>query len=469
MRKLLPILAALLVLPGLAAAEPVPITGEVTVAFGWVKNADGTKTNLAGKKLPFKAYPISTKRLEAVRTARKSAKRAPLFAPAKLSDFIRGNSAKPGEAPIPMMDSADTTVYEANAGTGYGYVENNPSSLDDINLISAAAGKPWSTMTFGMQYNLPTFSDFIIRWRCYETNIDNPPGQTDFSGEFADFGVRWNVSLGQGAHLVEINVAQAAVSTSDSSIFVAQQFRAPHPFGPGGTEDGEGTFKYGEVETVFNAFAPPTIGTSLDQFWYDWDPFPDGNYENSEIDLFEGNVANHVLTIKVASSGTVNQISPVNARMSIGTNPVGTLASVVSNDGTYFKVNADNSGARGFPVGGVEVDFWQLAPGTVTGIRLSGVAGTTIASADQGIDLYDFTNNTWVQVNVKTVGSGFNFFNEAYGGTVPYSHFVGVTNHPFFGNIPTVRARVRFLNNVYDIPRSWEMRLDHLQCSVTTG
>ena len=465
MRKLLPILAALLALPGLAAAEPGPITGEVTVAFGWVKKADGTKVNIAGKKFPYRAYPISTRKLDpthpnVIKRQRSSQSRS------SFKDFLEGNKNVGFGAYAP--DSADQIVYQADAGTGYGYVEDNPSSLDDINLTSAAAGKPWRTLAFGMQYHNSSFSPFIIRWRCYGTNTDNPPGQTDFADEFADFGVRWDVNLAAGGFFTEIDISQAAVSTSDSSIYIAQQFRDPHPTGPFGIEDGEGAFKLGQVDTIFNAFAPPTTGTSADQFWYDWDPAPDGLYENTEIDIFEGNVANHLLTLKVAASGSTSSLTPIDVRMGIGRNPSGNLQSIVSNDGNTFNVNPSHTVSRNSPVGSIEADFWQLATG-VNGIRISGKAGVNISGCNQSIDIYNFANNSWVHLNTASIPNGFNTFNEAYGGTIPIGNFIGSVNHPFFGNVNVIRARVRFINTTDLVPRNWEMKLDQLQCTVTTN
>ncbi len=462
MRKFLPLLAALIALPSFAAAQGAPISGEVTVAFGWVKKADGTKVNIAGKKLPFRATPIRTKNLTATnRELVQNGRELPaLENPLKklLSNVNTGSNPK---------EAADLIVYQADAGSNYGYVEFNPSSLDDINMISSGLNKPWSTMSFGMNYGSSSFSSFIIRWRCFKTNIDNPAPANDFSGEFADFGVKWTSALAQGSYVVEINVAQASVSTDDSSIYVAQQFREPRPNGQ--AEDGEGPFEYGVIDTVFNAGFPPTTGSSLDQFWYDWDPAPDGKYENTEIDVFDGNVANHVLTIKVASSGSVVSLTAADARKGIGRFVSGSLLSVLTaGDNNEFKINEDYFVARTSPVGSIEVDFIQTAQ-TITGIRVNGTAGVTISGCDQWVDIYDFTESKWVQLaSQPNIPNGSNTFNESYGGTVPLSHFTGVVNHPFFGPIPVIRARVRFKNTNFNVARNWQMKLDQLQCTVNT-
>ncbi|MFM9874533.1 MAG: hypothetical protein ACKVQS_13840 [Fimbriimonadaceae bacterium] len=365
-------------------------------------------------------------------------------------------------------NSADLVIYNANAGIGYSTFPGVPSSLDDVNILSAGLGKPWTSLTFGFHYGSPTFSKFLVRWRMYESNIDNPAGQNDFSGEFADFGGYIVGPYAEGDWVAEVNVVPAAVSTTDSSIFIAQQFRVPHLVGFPPAEDGEGEFD-GVVDCVYNNAAEPSTGSSLNQFWYDWDPIPDGKYENTEIDQFETGFANHVLTIKVAATGAVSNLTAIDARMGIGRFVSGNLISVLTaGDNNEFKINESYLGGRTSPVGAIEVDFLQSLT-NITGIRISGTAGVSILGCDQWIDIYNFTTNSWVQLASKPgIPLGSNTFNEAYGGTVPISQFVGTVTHPFFGNIPVIRARVRFKNTVFTVPRNWQMKLDQLSCAVTT-
>lgn|GEM_PF-2918531 len=461
MRKFLPILAALLALPGLTAAQTQTYAGEVTVAFGWVKKADGTKVDISGMKLPYRAHKISAKKSKIVSNGLENPSNG--LAPIK-SPFQQILTNLEPDNP---KDSSDITVYQANAGTGYSTFPGVPSSLDDVNMISAGLNKPWTTLTFAMSYT-GSFSPYVIRWRCFGSNIDNPAGQSDFTGEFADFGVNWTQNLGEGSHLVEISIAQAAVSTGDSTIFVAQQFRRPNLVGFPPAENGEGAFD-GSVDNVFNNAADPTVGSSVNQFWYDWDPVPDGIYENTEIDVFEAGFANQVLAIKVAGSGSVTPLSAANARTGIGRFVSGNLISVLTaGDNNQFIINETITGDRQSPSGTIEVDFIQTAA-EITGIRINGTASVSINGTDQWLDLYNFTTNQWVQMaSMPGIPLGLNTFNEAYGGTVGYSNFTGTVNHPFFGPIPVIRARVRFKNTNNNISRNWQMRLDHMQCQITT-
>lgn len=463
MRKFLPLLAALLVLPGLASAQPDTIKGEIKLEFGWVKRADGTKVSLKGMKLPFTARRIQKSILKLPRnqTVAVTNQFKPIPTPIQLINEALSTSGGGKE-------SADLTIYSADAGIGYSTFPGVPSSLDDVNIISAGLGRPWTTLTFGFHYSSATFSKFLVRWRMYETNIENPAGQNDFSGEFADFGGYINGPHAEGDWLAEVGIAQAAVSTTDSSIFVAQQFRVPHVVGFPPAEDGEGEFD-GAVDSIYNNAAEPSIGSSLNQFWYDWDPVPDGLYENTEIDVFESGFANHLFVIKVASTGSVSNLTAIDARKGIGRTVSGNLISVLTaGDNNEFKINPSYDVNRTAPVGTIEVDFLQSLP-QITGIRIAGTAGVTITGCDQWVDLYNFANNTWVQMASKPgIPNGNNSFNESYGGTVPIANFVGTVNHPFFGPIPAIRARVRFKNTTFEVPRNWQMKLDHMSCTVTT-
>jgi hypothetical protein len=460
MRHYLPLLAAFAVLPGLANAEPGPITGELEIAFGWSKDANGDKVNLKGRKIQYRAWPVSAKNLTPVKASanwfgnllKSSEKRQPKFNP---------------PAPLNGPDS-NNYVYFADAGAGYGYIESNPSSLDDVVLTSGAIGKPWTQFRFGFNYVPTTFSQFVMRWRIWQNNVDNPAPQNDFSGEIADFGVIWNQSVPSGAHIFEINVIAAAISTTDTSLYIAHQYRnrSNNPLG----EDGEGSFKTGEVDALFNAAAPPSVGFSEDQFWYDFDPVPDGIYENTEIDIFEGARADLLGGIQVSQSGTVQEITALNAFMGNGRFVSGNLLSILNaGDNNLFRMNEAYNVARDTSVGEVIVDFFNPVT-NVNGIRIAGTGGTTINNTIRRIHLYNFNTNTWVLLNqIQVPTLGLFQFNETYGGPVSQiPNFIGTVNHPILGPIPAIRARVGWQNTTFNNDRSWQMQLDLLECFVTT-
>lgn len=461
MRKQLTLLAALMLLPGFASAASEPFSGEINLEFGFVKNSKGEKVSVKGKTLRFTAVPIFARQMQPQRAS------VNWFGHLMNEKSSESRAKNFGSPSATGAKSSNTVVYQANAGAGYGYIENNPSSLDDVVMIGSAAGKPWDTISFGVNY-IPQSTPTLVRWRCYETNTDNPAPQTDFAGEFADFGGFISLPSTGGQFLLEVDISTAGVSTNDTTIYVAQQFRFPstNPLG----EDGEGAFKLGEVDTVFNAAAPPTVGSSLDQFWFDFDPVPDGAYENTEIDVFEGSLANHLLTIKVNDSGVTQKLTALNAQMGIGRFVSGNFISVLNGgDNNLFRLNQAYNVSRSSPVGEVIVDF--LNPFTnISAISFRGIAGATIADVIQGIDIYDFVNNRWVQVYQDNLGPlGLKPFTQAYGGTVDRSNFTGPIDFGIFGTQPGIRAKVRWRNTTFNVSRSWQMQLDLIECNVTAG
>lgn len=456
MRKLFPLLALVCLAPGLANASPEPIAaGFLEVAHGWVKHPDGSLVSIKGMKLPFKAWPITAKTLKP-----NKANLSPNGALAFYLDnpspsrTLRGAPKSSGGGP-----EADQVIYQADAGAGYGVVPDNPSSLDDI-TISGGLNKPWQSLKFGFSTSLGPNPRFLIRWRIWQTNIDNPAPQNDFTGEIADFGVVWNVPIPADQVIVEIGIAQAAVSTNDSTLFIAQQFRQYSNPPTQQQRDGEGNFMLGTVDTVFNGGAPPTTGSSDGtQFWYDWDPFPDGNYENSEIDTFEGAEANHVLGITVAGSGNVVNFNSFAVRAVVGQSPQGNFLSTWQpNDNNRFTVQTVFENSRSVPFGLIEMDV-PNASGNVTGIRVAGTLYSTLAGHTAFVEMKNATNNTWVTLSTKPTNDGDTVFSESYGGTIPLSNFVN--------NDGTITFRVRWQITGAPLGRNWRMGVDYFLVTYT--
>ncbi|QYK54176.1 MAG: hypothetical protein KF824_04585 [Fimbriimonadaceae bacterium] len=457
MRKFFPLLALVCLVPGLASASPEPIaSGYLEVAHGWVKRPDGSLVSIKGMMLPYKAWPITAKKIEPLK-----AKPNPNDALAYLlaNPPSRQNDRGTNSSPKSAGPEADQTVYLADAGAAYGYVENNPSSLDDITL-SGGLNKPWQTLRFGFATTLGTNPRFLIRWRIWQNNVDNPAPQNDFSGEIADFGVVWNQAIPSNQVIVEIGIAQAAVSTSDSTLFICQQFREYSNPPTTAQRNGEGEFMLGTVDTVFNTGAPPSVGSSDGtQFWYDWDPFPDGNYENTEIDTFEGAEANHVLGIKVAGSGSVVNLNSFAVRAVVGQSPQGNFLSTWQpNDNNRFTVLTSYDNMRSAPVGLIELDV-PNASGNVTGIRASGVIWSSLGLHTAYIEMKNATNNTWVTLSTKTINEGDTIFAESYGGTIPLSNFVNPDG--------TITFRVRWQLSNAPVARNWRMGVDHFLVTYT--
>ncbi|ARU41149.1 hypothetical protein CCB80_08365 [Armatimonadetes bacterium Uphvl-Ar1] len=458
MRHYLPLLAAFAVLPGLANAEPGPISGEMTIAYGWSKDANGNKVDLKGRKVKYRGWPVQASPIVPTKASFNWLGRM----------LKKSSREKPSFSPPQSVQESNNYVYFADAGAGWGYVEGNPSSLDDVVMTSAGIGKPWTQLRFGFNYVPTSFERWLFRIRVWGTNQDNPAPQNDFVSEYADFGLYWTASVPSGQHIFEIDITAAAVATTDTSLYIAYQARTPaaSPI----LEDGEGAFKFGEVDFLFNAAAPPSIGSSEDQFWYDWDPVPDGRYENTEIDVFEGSRADHVGGIQVSATGAVQELTSISAVMGNGRFVSGNLLSILNGgDSNLFRMNEAYNVARDTSVGEVIVDFFNPVS-NINSIRINGIGGTTINSTIRRIHLFNFATNTWVLMNqANTPTPGLLSFSESYGGpasSIP--NFIGTVNNPLFGPVPAIRARVGWQNTTFNNDRSWQMQLDLLECFVTT-
>jgi hypothetical protein len=459
------VLLATLALVTAACAEPEVIYRGEVEAFGWIKQADGTKVNLDGMK-----FPVTVKRIQAetIDVGPKT-KLSLIKAFRDQNRFIRGKSGDNGGGNNFAEFSAPQAIYEANSGT-YGVFPPDfpcPSSMDDLVFTSSGINQVWQSLTFAFKYESSTFEPFIIRWRCYKTLVNRPRPQNDFSDEFGDFGVRWNINV-TGDVLTEIDISRAVVSSDDTSIFMAQQMREPllNSFG---IETGEGDFRT-DIFNIMNTGASATVGTTNDGILYDSDPM-DGNYEDTdEYETLEGAAfSNHVCTIKVDADVQTTNASAVNVRMGIGNSPTGNLLSIFNlGDNQYFKIKRTFTGARDTPVGSIEVDFYVPVTG-LTSIRLSGSTGVTVGDVLRGYDLFNFTTGQWVKVTESIAPVGDQVFVAPYAGSITnLDEFLGTITHPLFGEITIIRARTRWKNTTFNLPRDWEMRVDQMNCSVTS-
>ncbi len=448
MLKLASLLAMACLAGSAAFAQPGSTHGVIELTHGWVKGADGTKISVKGLKLPCIIHPIYADNL------------TPASASPKTLSQALDQALQPRRYPAQMGPEADSVIYQADAGLGYGYIEGNPSSLDDITIAGSGLGKPWTKLKFGFNTSLGLNPRFLVRWRIFGTNTDFPAPQNDFTDEIADFGGVFQSPIPSTQVVVEVDITQAGVLSTDDTLFIAQQFREfSNPPTPQQLL-GEGEFMYGAVDTVFNAFAPPTVGSSDGTiFWYDWDPFPDGNYENTEIDTFENAQANHVLGITVNASGSSQSFNPISAEASYGWNPTGNFLSTwIAGDGDVFAVLPRFDYGRMDPNGAIDVEV--PAPATFTAFRAEGLAGIEVPQMNQKVQAFHAATGTWVTLAESTVGLGVNSFNGAYGGTLPLAGFKQANGR--------IKFRVRWDSPPNDTGRSFKMYIDMFRVWYTS-
>ncbi|MCU0316108.1 MAG: hypothetical protein MUC92_05905 [Fimbriimonadaceae bacterium] len=454
MQKLFLSLATVALFAGFASAqapsldplsEPFKPDGFVTMAFGKVRQADGTLRDITGMKVPYRVTPIAARNL--------SRKNDIFPRPGdmnqldllfkSLSRGSRGGSRGP----------ENVSLYSADSGL-YGYIEENPSSLDDVTLPSSSVNKAWSTLTFGIADDRPSFSNFLIRWRVWSQQVTTPAPGNSFSGLVGDFGVIWNQTLTQGTPVkVEININAAAMVAPTTNLFMATQFRDPSNL------QGNGAFVPG-VNVVFSTGTPPTVGSSQDQFWYDWDPL-DGNYNENEIDIFEGALANILYVIKGATNSFVTNSKPTSFSQTFGQTTEGNLiSSHFENDADVIQARPLFNGARNDPL--IAWDFEAFAPsnGTIIGLRVTSDTFASTGPFTQRIFLWNYLLSSWIQVNESVVsGTTPVSIDVAYGGLLPLSNFLNPSRQ--------VRARVGiFRQTGVSYPRSWTASLDRFNWTI---
>lgn len=429
------------------ASEPFVMRGEVE-AFGWVRGADGSRVRVDGMRFPYVLRRIDASVVQRAGKGRTMDWRE-RFNPS-LSYLLE----QPGQRSASVFGASgdsNTTVYQADSGTGYGVLPAaNPSSLDDMVILNSGVGKPWQTIGFGFDLTSSPFSTFQVRWIVYDVNVENPSPQNDFSGVLSDFGVNWSQSVPPGTYAVEISVAAAGATMPNNTIYVAQQFRQP-------TLTGTGAFR-SDVSVVYNIAAAPGIGSSENQFWYDSDPL-DGNYENTEIEVFEGAFANHLFKITVDTNQTLSDLPPVLMTVPVGTLVSGNFLSLWNVDTNLVRITQSFLVGRGSPVGIIAAE--TLSPSAnPTSIAVRSVSSASVADVERQVQIFDFVNGNWVTLATGLVGTAEVDLTVAYGGTLPLSNFVGPNGE--------LRARLTYRNTSFLVPRGWQMRANVLRWLVTS-
>jgi hypothetical protein len=391
MKKTLFVLLIVLTLAGMSygSGKRTAISGTLTVSFGKVRNIDGSMRSIKGMQLPFTAEPIEARILH-----RSKAKQHGPFvanptapgtyrAPASPAAVLLASVARP---PVFLA-----TVFNADAGSGYGVIEgSDPTSLDDM-VMAGGANLPWQNLTFGI--DIADVHAFLIRWRCY-TNYTEGFGHdvSAFSGEFADFGVIFqaNQNPGVGTWKITINVAAAGVVAPSDTAFMAQQFRSTQP-------NGEGPFDTA-MRNVYNSSAPPTIGSSDNVFWYDWDAM-NGIYAEDEIDNFgEGTFANLLRTITV--NGTQDTLVPFTFQLLRGNHFSGDVTDFWYSDDSWYRASADFSGV-GAPIQVTVTGISSVA--TVNSIRFIAEMKGFTASGTQTVKLWNYLTSAYDTIDSRPI------------------------------------------------------------------
>ncbi|HVT13285.1 MAG TPA: hypothetical protein VHE55_13550 [Fimbriimonadaceae bacterium] len=404
---------------GAASAQSGKPDGYIDVTFGHVRGPGGSTINLAGLKLPYTIRPI---------------KATPLLPGSGSGGSF--NHAIGGPPPA-------TTVYQADAGSGYGYPDPCPSSLDDIVMTQAGVNTPWKTITFGM--NVTDNHQSLIRWIIYDTYIPGgQAGQSAFSDVVADFG---GLLAGQnpGTYELTVDVSPAGVVCDQTAIYVAQQFRAPQLDGNGAFDD--------TMASVFNPTAPPQVGSSDNVFWYDVDDT--GIYDDTMQDNFgDTNYANFLFAITVA--GSQDTLVPFTYTVDNGTYVSGDVTSLWYTDASYLTVRGKIAPSLSTPVARVTVEGLASST-TATSITFSLTSGTTNGGGTQKIELFNYQTNAWDLIDTENLPVSDQTYNITVTSS-PSKYVNQSTRH--------VKARVSAFKS-YLPSLNWVLRIDKTNWIIT--
>lgn len=460
MRRFIFALGAVLALTTISVSSPNKVVKTGTLkAFGFVKDAGGRKVQLQGMQFPYTIERIEAKTIR----LKKKVKGQPVSTGKGDDLLVRYGQrllASIAASPVALMPVAmfDTTVYMADSNTTYGvFEEDNPSALDDL-VLSGGLDAPWKHLTFGFGLtSVP--SKFLVRWRCYANMVTGQGAAGAFNQEFADFGVYLESSDIPGGmpgnYKLTIDVQASGATAPTNSIWVASQFRIPRPTGV--PEDGEGPFDF-RVTNIFNNTAPPSVGSSENTFYYDWDPI-DGIYSENEVEQVNEGLSN--LLFGIVTGGTLSVRTPSSVTV-----PQGTLTSNPE-DSIDLVTDSDNQYVKGKPVYNVprnmaplQFQFQATAGGTTaTSLTFKVETSATSAGGTQSIKLYSYLLSSWIEVDSRPITS-LDSVTQFTIATLP-TQFI-LQN----GGSGQIRARVD-LFPAQDVSRNWEARVDQAQWRIT--
>lgn len=428
MKRLSAIFSLLLMLVAAGLAQGKAVTGTFTLSYGFVRDIDGRMRSVKGLVVPFKAEPI---RLGA------------------------GGSRTEVQPRL-------TTVYQNDQGPGSYYTTGSPqdpesficpSACDDVTMTSAGQGGVWRQLTVG--YLSDTRDEVLLRWIAFDSYVSGRgAGVSAFDGVLADFGGYFTFDAARFpdlslAYKITFDISVAGANVPDGAFYFASQIREPDPIYWQGIpigDTGEGAFRQ-DVWTVFSTLGP-TIGTSQDIFWFDWDPL-DGIYDELEADNF-GTIPGANLLLKIEIGGSQSELFPVTVNQIQGRYKSGDFTSLwFSDDEHYVSDNFSNSAESVWPI---SVVIESVSPTTnILSARIVCESRMQFSGFRQRISLWNFTQAKWVIVSEDDIENFDKIVDYTIGGNP--QQFVNSSNR-------RMRARVEIQERLFNHPRTWDFNID---------
>lgn len=344
------------------------------------------------------------------------------------------------------------TVYTNNNGNSTNFTTlTMASALDDLVLTSEANDRPWDELKMGLHLEGRT-TDFQIRWIGYETFT---PGLGAGVNAYSDvmFDIGWNIPIGGfgGATVgsFELTFPLATIPlfiVPNQTCFFAQQFREQHA-------QGEGAFAL-DISTVFSGTGV-TVGSSEDQFYWDFDPAPDGNYDETELDNYGGppNEANFLLNISVGGNAETSIPSAYNWLR--GNEQSGNLGSYWFDDDNFGIAKAGLTLFAGEPPAQLIVESF-VSTGDIISMRFDVVSKVNTAGLNMRIELYNYLTDEYDVVHDDNATTSETMVQTLAG--VPASRYVSGSS--------TVKAKISWYQTGLTLLWPWSVSVDQVRWIV---
>lgn len=301
-----------------------------------------------------------------------------------------------GDAELP----ADTTVYSNDRGTNYFYTPEMASALDDVRIIPAGNNQKWRLLTLGVN-TTRTSGRVMLRLRTWRNFVSGlGAGVNAFTTELWDYGIGIETSQFPGPGAYKYTLPLYTNSLIDMRVpneqcYFSQQWREYNIFG-------EGAFLVNQMSPIFSGDGGPTIGSSDDIFWYDWDPAPNGIYDETEQDYFGGapNEANFLLVATIGQSGTLETLRPTFYQWFRGVHVGGNVGSLHFSDDNRLQGNRGVvANAQEAPIQLVIESFASTT--NITSMSLKVESMVTSTGLQQELQLFNFQTNQYVSIDTR--------------------------------------------------------------------
>ncbi|MBS1721711.1 MAG: hypothetical protein JSS66_01760 [Armatimonadetes bacterium] len=355
--------------------------GQVEIAFFRVRNEAGQMVDLPTKGI---VLPVRMERINAHPVGQGG--------PASFSSFF--------EEPLA------TKVYENHRGTNNFYDPGGPSALDDITILPSGNGQWWSDLTLGVATSIGNPSVKIMNRQLGWTTFTAGRGAGVSAFSNLVFDVGWvfqpgQFPVGNWEYTIPISQYWSQIPPSNMPrvpqdlIYFAQEWRAYNIFG-------EGAFLTNQFSPIFSGGGPPTVGSSEDVYWNDWDPQPDGIFDETEQDYFGGSPteANFLMVLNTQQSGVQETVRPTSVTLFRGVANGGNVGSLHFVDQNYFKAK------KGVTLNQSEAPIQMICEGFASTGNLTAMVADVMSKVNttgltQIIEMYNFVSNQWVLVDQR--------------------------------------------------------------------